>query len=62
MKQSASCIIAARDIKAENTRSIFLLAGNVEGNVQTVFDWKSTLSLGAVVGGLIGFLSLLKKR
>ncbi len=62
MKQSASCVVGARNLKAENTTSVFLLAGNVEGDVQTVFDWKSTLSLGAVIGGIIGFVSLLRKR
>ncbi len=62
IKNSASIITAGNSIKAENTRTLFLLTRKVEGNIQTLFDWKSTLSLGAILTGLVGFFSLIRKR
>ncbi len=62
IRDSAVGVVAAKNIKAENTKTLLMLAGSVEGNVQTILDWKSALSLGAIIGGVLGFFSLLKKR
>ncbi len=62
IKDSASLLVAGRDVKAENVKTLFLAAANVEGDVKTLFDWRSALSLGAVLGGVIGLVALLRKR
>ncbi len=62
IKDSASVVVAGRDVKAENVKTLFLAASRIEGNVRTIFDWRSALSFGAVLGGLIGLLALLRKR
>jgi hypothetical protein len=60
--RSAVGIMAAREIKSDNTSALFVVANNVEGNVTTLLDWRSSLALGAVFGGLWGLFSLLLKR
>jgi hypothetical protein len=60
--RSAVGIMAAREIKSENTSAFLLLSGKVEGNVTTLLDWRSALALSSVLGGLWGFFSILLKR
>lgn len=60
--RSAVGLMAARDIKSENTSAFLVVANKVEGNITTLLDWRSAVALGAVVGGLWGFFSLLLKR
>lgn len=62
IRDSASGIIISKNITSKNTRTLFLIANKVEGDVKTVFDWKSAISLGAVIGGVLGFFSLLKNK
>ncbi len=59
---SAIGIMAAREIKSDNTSAFIVVANKVEGNITTLFDWRSSLALGAVVGGLWGLFSVLFKR
>jgi hypothetical protein len=62
VNRSAAGLLAARTIKAESS-SAFLVVGNqIEGNITTLLDWKSAAALGAVLGGIWGFFSLLLKR
>jgi len=62
VNRSAVGLLAAREIKAESS-SAFLVVGNtIEGNITTLLDWKSAAALGAVIGGIWGFFSLLLKR
>lgn len=62
VSRSAVGLMAARNIKAESS-SAFLVVGNkIEGNITTLLDWKSAAALGAVMGGIWGFFSLLSKR
>jgi hypothetical protein len=62
VNRSAVGLLAAREIKAESS-SAFLVVGNtIEGNITTLLDWKSAAALGAVMGGIWGFFSLLLKR
>jgi hypothetical protein len=60
--RSAVGIMAAREIKSENTSAFLVVSNKIEGNVTTLLDWRSSLALGAVFGGLWGFFSLLLKR
>ena len=62
VNRSAVGILAAQGVKAENTSALFVIANKVEGNITTLLDWRSALALGATFGGLLGFLSLLKRR
>ena len=62
VNRSAVGLMAAREIKAESS-SAFLVVGNkIEGNITTLLDWKSAAALGAVMGGIWGFFSLLLKK
>lgn len=62
VNRSAVGLLAARKINAESS-SAFLVVGNtIEGNITTLLDWKSAAALGAVMGGIWGFFSLLLKR
>ena len=62
VSRSAVGIMGARDIRADNASTILMIAGNVEGDVTTLLDWRSALALGAVIGGALGFLSLFRNR
>lgn len=62
VNRSVVGLIAAKEIKSENTSALLIVANKVEGNVTTLLNWRSALALGATLGGLLGFLSLLKRR
>ena len=61
VNRSAVGLLAARDIKTENTSALLVVANKVEGNVTTLLDWRSALALGAAFGGILGFVSLFKR-
>jgi hypothetical protein len=60
--RSAVGIMAAKEIKSENTSAFLVISNKIEGNITTLLDMRSAVALGAVVGGLWGFFSLLLKR
>jgi hypothetical protein len=60
--RSAVGIMAAKEIKSENTSAFLVVSNKIEGNITTLLDVRSAVALGAVVGGLWGFFSLLLKR
>jgi hypothetical protein len=62
VSRSAVGIMGAREIRADNASTILMIAGNVEGDVTTLLDWRSALALGAVIGGALGFLSLFRNK
>jgi hypothetical protein len=62
VNRSAVGVLAAQTVKAENTSALLLVANKVEGNITTLLDGRSALILGATFGGLLGFLSLLRRR
>lgn len=62
VNRSAVGIIGAREVKAENTSAVMVIANKVEGQLTTLLDWRSALALGAVIGGALGFLSLFRSR
>lgn len=62
MSGSAAGIIVSGTVRTENSASLLLLANRVEGDVNTLLDWKSALALGAVLGGVFGVFSLLRRK
>ncbi len=60
--RSAIGFMAAKDIKSENTSAFLVVSNKIEGNITTLLDWRSAIALGAVLGGIWGFFSLLLKR
>ncbi|HXX58442.1 MAG TPA: hypothetical protein VEI96_10615 [Thermodesulfovibrionales bacterium] len=62
VNRSAVGLLGARDVKAENTSAVVMIAGRVEGEVTTLLDWRSALAFGAVLGGALGLIALFKKQ
>ena len=62
VKKSAACIIAGNSVKVENSAAVLVLAKNIDGNINTLLDWKSAAALGGVLGGIWGLFTLLRKR
>jgi hypothetical protein len=62
VNRSAVGLLAAKDVSSENTSAFLVVANRVEGNITTLLDWRSALALGGVLGGIWGFLSLLRRR
>lgn len=60
--RSAVGFMAAKDIKSENTSALLVVGNKIEGNVTTLLDWRSALTMGAVFGGILGLLSLFRRR
>jgi hypothetical protein len=58
--QSGSPAVLAKSVKAENQRTVFLLANHVEGDVRTTFDTQGALLFGTVMGAIIGLLLFLR--
>lgn len=62
IKKSAAGIIAANHVKAENSAAFLVLARSVDGNINTLLDWKSAAACGAVLGGIWGLFTVLRRR
>lgn len=62
VEKSAIGIMAAKEIKSDNSTSLIMIGKNISGNVRTLLDWKSALAISAVAGGIFGLFSLFKKR
>jgi len=62
VNRSAVGLMAAKDISSENSSAFLVVANKIEGNITTLLDWRSALALGGVLGGIWGFLSLLRRR
>ncbi len=62
VNKSAVGVMLAREIKTEGTSSLITIAQKVEGNINTLLDWRSALALGAVLGGMIGLAKLFIKK
>ncbi|MBI4685945.1 MAG: hypothetical protein HY755_12235 [Nitrospirae bacterium] len=60
--KSAIGLMAGIKIKAENSASIMMIANKVEGNITTLLDWRGAVALGAVFGGILGIISLFRRR
>lgn len=62
INKSAVGVAAAMNMKTENSSSVIMIANKVEGNVTTLLDWRGVLAAGAVLGGIFGIMTLLKRR
>lgn len=54
--------VIAQNVQADSTRSLFLAAGKVEGNVNTVISLPVALAAGALFGLIVGLIGLLKRN
>jgi len=61
MDQSGSVAMFARNVKAENSGVVFLLASEVEGTVNTAFGPRESVIFGIVAGAVTGLVMLLAK-
>ncbi|HAM50938.1 MAG TPA: hypothetical protein DCP92_09720 [Nitrospiraceae bacterium] len=59
---SAVGVVGAKTLKVENTAALIVIANNVQGEVTTLLDWRSALAVGAVVGGVLGIISIFKRQ
>lgn len=58
MDQCGAGAIIAREVKADKSATVFLVAGKVSGNVKTQFGTRDSLIFGAVVGAIVGLTML----
>lgn len=56
IKNGSAAILASRAIKADTIRTGILISRNVEGNVETLMDTRSTVLAGMVAGAVMGSL------
>jgi hypothetical protein len=56
---SAVLMLAGDEIQAANVSAFFVYAGNAEGEVKALLDWRSAAVVGAVAGLVFFLLSLL---
>jgi hypothetical protein len=61
MDQSGAVAMLARNVKAENSGTVFLLASEVEGTVNAAFGPRESAIFGAVAGAVAGLVLLLAK-
>lgn len=65
LKDGFAGVIRASKVTTDHVNSVFLVSDNVKGDVSTVFDKKSTIILGSIVGAVIfivGILHAILKR
>ena len=62
IKRSAAGIVIGNNLEVKNSASVIVIGKNIEGNVTTLFDWKSALAVTAVAGGIYGLLRLFLKK
>jgi hypothetical protein len=60
VSQGCAGVLVARNIKADEIRSIFIASGPIEGSVTTMLDQKSALALGAALGASLAFIYALR--
>jgi len=61
MNQSGAVAMIAGNVKTENSGTVFLLAREVEGPVNTAFGPRESVIFGAVAGAVAGLVLLLAK-
>ncbi|ACI21281.1 MULTISPECIES: hypothetical protein [Thermodesulfovibrio] len=62
IKRSATGLIIGSNVEVKNSASVIVIGKNIEGNITTLFDWKSALAVTAVAGGIYGLLRLFLKK
>lgn len=61
MDQSGAVAMIARNVKAENSGTVLLLARQVEGTVNAAFGPRESVIFGAVAGAVAGLVLLLAR-
>jgi len=61
MDQSGAVALVARNVRAENSGVVFLLASQVEGTVNAAFGPRESAIFGVVAGAVAGLVMLLAK-
>lgn len=61
LDHSPSLAVVGREIKSDNSSSVFLFAHRVEGSVKTVFGAREALLFGAATGAVLAALHLLPR-
>jgi hypothetical protein len=61
MDQAGVAVVAARSVKAQNCSTLLLLAGRVEGEVNTAFGPRESAIFGVVAGAVAGLVLLLAR-
>src|SRR5512139_3284010 len=56
---SAVLMLAGDELQAANVNAFFVYAGNAEGEVKALLDWRGAAIIGAVAGVVLFLLSLL---
>jgi hypothetical protein len=59
IENGSAAILASRTVKADTIRTGILISRNVEGNVETLMDTRSTILAGIVAGAVMGSLLML---
>ncbi|MCX7988746.1 MAG: hypothetical protein N2647_04825 [Thermodesulfovibrio sp.] len=62
VKRSAAGVVIGNSVEVKNSAALIVVGKNIEGNVTTLFDWKSALAVTAVAGGIFGLLRLFLKK
>lgn len=61
MDQSGAVAMIARNVKTENSGTVFLFASQVEGTVNTAFGPRESVIFGSVAGLVMGLVVLLAR-
>ena len=56
---SGVLMLAGDEIQAANVNAVFVYAGNAEGDIKALLDWRGAAIAGAVAGVVLFLLSLL---
>ncbi len=62
IKRSAAGVVLGSNVEVKNSAALIVVGKNIEGNVTTLFDWKSALAVTAVAGGIFGLLRLFLRK
>jgi hypothetical protein len=59
IENGSAAILASRTVRADNIRTGILISRNVEGNVETLMDTRSTILAGVIAGAVLGTIMML---
>lgn len=62
VKRAAAGAVLGNNVEVKNSAALIVIGKNIEGNVTTLFDWKSAFAVTAVAGGIFGLLRLFLKK
>jgi hypothetical protein len=62
LNRSAAAVVVSGSVKADKSAALLVIANKIEGELTTLLDWKSAAAAGAVIGGIWGLLSILRRK